>query len=58
MSRISFSVSEAEVEQKLRCEQQRYSAIACKWGSTGFYPIMIFIVLVYNSDDWNALIND
>ena len=30
----------------------------CKWGLTGFYPNMGFIVLVYNSGNQKVLIND
>ena len=32
--------------------------LECKWGSTGFYPNMVFIGLVYNSGYQIVLIND
>ena len=32
--------------------------LECKWGLTGFYPSMVFIVLIYNSGNQNVLIND
>ena len=30
----------------------------CKCGLTGFYPSMVFVVLVYNSGNQNVLINE